>query len=63
MPIITNNFSGGDNHLITVKVAKKIKDCNFLCIGENTDKYIFSSLENNLDKKTIRVKQGRKVIH
>ena len=33
-----------DNHLILPEIAKKSKECNFLCVGENTKKYVFFSL-------------------
>ena len=39
--LITHNSSRYSNHSLILKSVQKFKNCNFLCIGGNTGKYIF----------------------
>ena len=36
-----HNLSGCVNHLILPKIVKKLKECDSLCVGENTERFIF----------------------
>lgn len=39
--VVAHNSSGYDNHLIIVNIAEKLRDCSFLSMDENTEKYNF----------------------
>lgn len=51
LSVIAHNLLGYDNHLIITKVAEKFKDCSFLLIFENTNKYILFSLREEFEIK------------
>lgn len=38
------------------KLQEKFKECNFLCVDDNNEKYIFFCLEKHLKKKVLRWK-------
>ena len=57
-----HNVSGYNNHLIPLKTVEKIKECDFLCVGENAEKYIFFCLEKKFEKENPTVKVTTKVI-
>ena len=39
--MLAQNTSGYENRLKLPKLAENFKDCDFLCVGENTERYIF----------------------
>ena len=50
IPVIAYNFLGYDSHLIIVKIAKKSKNCNLLCIRKYWIIY-FLSLKGEFKKE------------
>ena len=51
LPIVTRNAYGYVN-LIIPKITQKIRDCEFLCIGKNAEKYVSFRSEKKLKKKS-----------
>ena len=55
-PALAYNSSGYDNHLMFPKIGGKFKECNFLRVGENTEKFIFFAQKKDWKRKNIMVK-------
>ena len=61
LPIVTRNAYGYVN-LIIPKITQKIRDCEFLCIGKNAEKYVYLFAQKKNWKRNPTEKITTKVI-
>ena len=50
IPILAHKSYVYDNHLIIPKIAKNWEECDILCVGENTNRFILFSLGKCFEK-------------
>ena len=50
IPGLAHNSSEYDNHLILPKTPEKFKECEFLCVGENTKRLTSFPLRKRFEK-------------
>ena len=60
MPVVFHNGSTYDYHFIIKELAKEF-ECNFECLGENTEKYITFSvpIKKKIDNKDLEITYNR----